>query len=150
MASENQVTLIGNLTKDLDLRYTTSGRGVASAGLAVNRRWQQNGEWQEAVSFMNLVFWGDLGEHAAASMSKGDRIIVTGRFEQRSYTDKEGATRNVTEIVVDDAGPSLRFAEATVERIARSESSGSSGNRGQTEDLGPEEPFVRGATESDL
>lgn len=119
MASENTVTLVGNLTKDPELRYTTSGRGVAAAGLAVNRRYQQNGEWQEQTSFFNCVFWGDLGEHVAASLHKGDRVVLTGRLEQRSYETKEGEKRQVTEVIVDDAGPSLKWAEATVERITR-------------------------------
>ena len=141
MASENNVTLVGNLTKDPDLRFTTSGRGVASAGLAVNRRYQVAGEWQEQVSFMNCVFWGDLGEHVAASLHKGDRIIVTGRLEQRSYEDKEGNKRSVTEVVADDAGPSLRWAEATVERISRDDAPSRSTSAPDPV-YGDEEPFV--------
>ena len=70
MASENSVTLVGNVTKDPELRYTTGGRGVASFGLAVNRRYQVNGEWQEQVSFFNIVAWGDLGENTAASINE--------------------------------------------------------------------------------
>ena len=119
MAQDNTVTLVGNCTKDPDLRYTTSGRGVTSFGLAVNRRWQQNGEWQEAVSFFNIVAWGDLGENVAASLTKGSRCIVTGRLEQRSYETNEGEKRNVTEIIADDIGPSLKWAQADVERISR-------------------------------
>ncbi|MGA1062090.1 MAG: single-stranded DNA-binding protein, partial [Ilumatobacteraceae bacterium] len=65
MAS-NSITLTGNLTRDPELRFTTGGRGVASFGLAVNRRYQVNGEWQEQVSFFNIVCWGDLGENVAA------------------------------------------------------------------------------------
>ena len=122
MAQDNTVTLVGNLTKDPELRYTTSGRGVASFGLAVNRRWQQNGEWQEAVSFFNIVAWGDLGENAAASLTKGARTFVTGRLEQRSYDDKDGNTRHVTEVIADDLGPSLKWAQADVERISRDDS----------------------------
>ena len=79
MAQDNTVTLTGNLTKDPELRYTTGGRGVASFGLAVNRRYQVNGEWQEQVSFFNVVAWADLGENAAASLHKGNRVMVTGR-----------------------------------------------------------------------
>ena len=152
MASENTVTLVGNLTKDPDLRYTTSGRGVAAFGLAVNRRYQQNGEWQEQTSFFNIVAWGDLGEHVSASLSKGDRAIVTGRLEQRSYETKEGEKRNVTEVIADECGPSLRWAEATVERITRDsgEGRGSSGNRGGGPVDDEEEPFVAPATEGDL
>lgn len=123
MATDNTVTLIGNLTKDPELRFTVSGRGVASFGLAVNRRWQQNGEWQEAVSFFNVVAWAELGENAAASLLKGSRCMVTGRLEQRSYDTKDGEKRNITEVIADDLGPSLRWAQAQVERIQRNDAS---------------------------
>lgn len=129
MASENSVTLVGNLTKDPELRYTTGGRGVASFGLAVNRRYQVNGEWQEQVSFFNVVAWADLGENAAASLHKGNRVIVTGRLEQRSYETREGEKRNVTEVIAAELGPSLRWAQAQIERISRdSADSGGGGN----------------------
>ena len=109
--ADNTVTLVGNVTRDPELRYTTGGRGVASFGLAVNRRYQVNGEWQEQVSFFNIVAWGDLGENAAASINKGNRVIVTGRLEQRSYETKEGEKRNVTEVIADELGKSLRWAQ---------------------------------------
>lgn len=140
MAQDNTVTLVGNCTKDPELRYTTGGKGVASFGLAVNRRWQQNGEWQEAVSFFNVVAWGDLGENAAASLTKGNRVFVTGRLEQRSYDDKEGVKRSVTEVVADDLGPSLKWAQATIERIAR-EDGGSTRSTATDPVYGDEEPF---------
>ncbi len=130
MAQDNTVTLVGNLTKDPELRYTTGGRGVASFGLAVNRRWQQNGEWQEAVSFFNVVAWADLGENAAASLTKGTRCMVTGRLEQRSYETREGEKRNITEVIADDLGPSLRWAQAQVERISRDAAGGGSAGGG--------------------
>lgn len=144
MSQDNTVTLIGNATRDPELRYTTGGRGVASFGLAVNRRWQSNGEWQEAVSFFNIVAWADLGENCAASITKGTRIIVTGRLEQRSYDNKEGQKVNITEVIADDIGPSLRWANAQVERIERDKPSGqSSGGQAKGNDpvYGEEEPF---------
>ena len=149
MASENSVTLVGNLTKDPELRYTTGGRGVASFGLAVNRRYQVNGEWQEQTSFFNIVAWGDLGENAAASLNKGSRAIVTGRLEQRSYETKEGEKRSVTEVIADELGPSLRWAQAQVERISRddapgggSSAGGGGGGRSAPDPVyGDEEPF---------
>ena len=148
MAQDNTVTLVGNLTRDPELRYTTGGRGVASFGLAVNRRYQQNGEWQEQVSFFNVVAWADLGENAAASLNKGNRIIVTGRLEQRSYETRDGEKRNVTEVIADDLGPSLRWAQAQVERISRdsADGGGSGGGGGGTPRApdpvyGDEEPF---------
>ncbi len=124
MAQDNTVTLTGNLTKDPELRYTTGGRGVASFGLAVNRRYQVNGEWQEQVSFFNVVAWAELGENAAASLHKGNRVMVTGRLEQRSYDTREGEKRNITEVIADDLGPSLRWAQAQVERISRDSADG--------------------------
>jgi single-strand DNA-binding protein len=153
MAQDNTVTLTGNLTKDPELRYTTGGRGVASFGLAVNRRYQVNGELQEQVSFFNVVAWADLGENAAASLHKGNRIVVTGRLEQRSYETREGEKRNVTEVIADDLGPSLRWAQAQVERISRDSadgggfSGGGSGSGGGAQKpasdpiYGDEEPF---------
>jgi single-strand DNA-binding protein len=118
--STNSVTLIGNLTRDPELRFTTGGRGVASFGLAVNRRYQQNGEWQEQTSFFNVVCWGDLGENAATSLTKGSRVIVTGRLEQRSWETQENEKRSVVEVVADEVGPSLRWATAQSERTERS------------------------------
>ena len=115
----NTVTLIGNLTRDPELRYTTGGRGVASFGLAVNRRYMQNNEWQEQTSFFNIVCWGDLGENAAATFTKGMRVIVTGRLEQRSWETQDGDKRSVVEVVADEVGPSLRWAQAQVERNER-------------------------------
>ena len=148
MASENSVTVVGNLTRDPELRYTASGRGVASFGLAVNRRYMQNGEWQEVTSFFNITAWGDLGENLAASVEKGARIIVTGRLEQRSYETKDGEKKSIVEIVADEAGPSLRWAQAQVERISRDSNSSSSssggGGGGQRQPdpvYGDEEPF---------
>lgn len=116
---DSTVTLVGNITRDPELRYTSGGRGVASFGLAVNRRWQQNGEWQEQTSFLNVVAWGTLGENAAASLTKGARVIVFGRLEQRSWETQEGEKRTVVEVIADEVGPSLRWAQATVAKTER-------------------------------
>jgi single-strand DNA-binding protein len=146
--ADNSVTLVGNLTKDPELRFTTGGRGVASFGLAVSRRYQVNNEWQEQTSFFNVVAWGTLGENAAASLNKGTRVVVTGRLEQRQYETKEGEKRSVVEINADEIGPSLRWARAEIERIARDGSGGgapsggnSGGNRAPDPVYGDEEPF---------
>ena len=154
--ADSTVTIVGNITRDPELRFTAGGKGIASFGLAVNRRWQQNGEWQEKVSFFNITAWDTLGENIAASLTKGTRVIVTGRLEQREYETKEGEKRNVVEIVADEIGPSLRWARAEVERIARDGggSSGggsnagggnsggsSSGSRAPDPVYGDEEPF---------
>jgi single-strand DNA-binding protein len=147
--ADNSVTLVGNITREPELRFTGGGKGVASFGLAVNRRYQVNGEWQEKVSFFNIVAWDSLGENAAASLHKGNRIIVTGRLEQRDYETREGEKRTVVEIVADEIGPSLRWARAEIERISRdasgsgAPSSGSGGGPGRAPDpvYGDEEPF---------
>lgn len=146
MASENSVTLVGNLTRDPELRYTQSGRAVASFGMAVNRRYMVNNEWQEETSFFNLVAWGDLGENASASLTKGSRIVVTGRLQQREYETREGEKRTIVEVICDDLGPSLRWAQAQVERISRdSAPSGGGGGGGAASApdpvYGDEEPF---------
>ena len=128
--ADSTVTIVGNITRDPELRYTGSGRSVTTFGVAVNRRWQnrQSGEWEEQVSFFNISAWGDLGENAAASCPKGTRVIVTGRLEQRSYETQQGEKRSVVEIVADEIGPSLRWAQATVNRTERS--TGDAGGQG--------------------
>ena len=97
--ADNTITLVGNLTRDPELRFTTGGRGVASFGIAVGRRYQVNGEWQEQTSYFNITAWGQLGENAAATLAKGSRVIVTGRLEQREYTTRDGDKRSATKIV---------------------------------------------------
>ena len=74
--ADNTITVVGNLTRDPELRFTTGGRGVASFGIAVGRRYQVNGEWQEQTSYFNITAWGTLGENAAATLTKGSRVIV--------------------------------------------------------------------------
>ena len=130
--ADSTVTIVGNITRDPELRYTGSGRSVTTFGVAVNRRWQnrQSGEWEEQVSFFNISAWGDLGENAAASCPKGTRVIVTGRLEQRSYETQQGEKRSVVEIVADEIGPSLRWAQANVNRTERSGGEGGQGGQG--------------------
>jgi single-strand DNA-binding protein len=155
--ADNTVTVVGNLTRDPELRFTAGGKGIASFGLAVNRRYQVNGEWQEKVSFFNVTAWDQLGENAAASLTKGTRIIVTGRLEQREYETNAGEKRNVVEIVADELGPSLRWARAEIERTQRTNTDGTptagsrpsgggggapaGGNRPSDPVYGDEEPF---------
>lgn len=130
--ADNTITLVGNLTRDPELRFTAGGRGVASFGIAVGRRYQVNGEWQEQTSYFNVTAWGQLGENAAATLTKGSRVIVSGRLEQREYTNREGEKRTAIEVVADEVGPSLRWATAQVERNPRDGggSGGGGGGRG--------------------
>ena len=121
MSNGNTVTLVGNLTRDPELRFTPSGQARALLGLAVNRRWQnrQTSEWEEQTSFFNVVCWREMAENASESLQKGARVVVTGRLEQRSWDTPEGEKRSVVEVVADDIAPSLRYATAKVERTER-------------------------------
>ena len=154
MSSENSVTVVGNVTRDPELRFTASGQATASFGLAVNRVWndRQTNERKEAVSFFDVVCWREMAENASESLSKGARVVVTGRLEQRSWETPEGEKRSKIEIVADEVGPSLRWATAQVvknERRAPAEvgaaapaasRTGSSGAAPPSYDRG-EEPF---------
>jgi single-strand DNA-binding protein len=114
-------TIIGNLTRDPEIRYTRDGQATTQLGVAVNRRWQnrETQEWEEATSFFDVICWRDLAENVALSLTKGARVVVTGRLEQRSWETEEGERRTKVEIVADEVGPSLRFATAEVSRVER-------------------------------
>ena len=122
MSAGNTVTLVGNITRDPELRFTPSGQANCRMGLAVNRRWQDkaSGEWKENTSFFDVISWGQMAENVGNSLKKGARVLVTGRLEQRSWEDKDsGQKRYAVEIIADEIGPSLRWATASVERIER-------------------------------
>ncbi len=128
--ADSNITVVGNLTREPELRFIPSGKGVASFSLAVSYRYLQNNEWKEESSFFDVTAWGPLGENAAATLLKGMRVIVTGRLQQRRYETKEGEKRSAIEIVADEIGPSLRWARATVERTERTGGEGGSGGGG--------------------
>jgi single-strand DNA-binding protein len=119
--SSNDLTLIGNITRDPELRYTAGGQAIATFGVAVNRRWQnrQTQAWEESTSFFDVVCWGDLGTNVADSLSKGDRVIVSGRLDQRSWETQDGEKRSKIEVVADEVGPSVRWAVAKPEKTDR-------------------------------
>jgi len=118
----NSITIVGNLTRDPEMRYTASGISTATFGVAVNRSWrnQQTNEWEERTSFFNVVCWRQLADNVAASLKKGMRVVATGRLEQRSWETQDGEKRSVIEVVADEVGPSLVFATADVHRVERS------------------------------
>lgn len=118
---DNTVTLVGNVTRDPELRYTPSGATVASFGLAVNRRWQnrQTNEWEEQVSFFDVKCWAQMAENVSESVQRGTRVVVTGRLEQRSWETDNGDKRSKVEVVADEIAPSLRWATAEVRKIER-------------------------------
>jgi single-strand DNA-binding protein len=136
MGFNNTVTVVGNVTRDPELRFTPGGAPVASFGLAWNRK-DQNGE--EVVSFFDITCWRSLAENVAESITKGQRVIVYGRLDQRSWENQEGERRSKVEIVADEVAPSLVWATAEITRTefrgggdggdGGSASSGSGGGR---------------------
>ena len=148
--ADSNVTIVGNITRDPEIRYTANGAAKASFGVAVSRRWQNRNtqEWEEQTSFFNVVCWREMAENVAESLGKGSRVVVTGRLEQRSWETENGEKRSVVEIVADDIGPSLRWATAEVRRNERRGSFDSGGGERVTAPAGRadtadnlEEPF---------
>ena len=147
----NNVTLIGNLVDDPELRFTPSGVALAKIRMAVNRRWRaQDGEWQEQTSFFGGTVWREQAEQVAESLQKGARVIVTGRLEQRRWETDAGDKRSIVEVQIDEIGPSLRWATATVNRTQRNDDYSSNRKQGDgakaapvvRDDYGPDEaPF---------
>ena len=119
--TDNNVTITGNLTREPELRFTPTGQATATFGIAVNRSWtdRQSQERKESTSFFDIVAWGSLAENAATSLTKGTRVVVTGRLDQRSWESAEGDKRSKVEITADDLAPSLRWATAQVTRNER-------------------------------
>lgn len=123
MAGDTTITIIGNTTADPELRYTPSGAAVANFTVASTPRFmdRQTNEWKDGDSlFLRCNVWRQQAESVAESLTRGMRVIVTGRLKQRSYETKEGEKRTVYEIEVDECGPSLRSASAKVTKSARS------------------------------
>ena len=114
-------TIVGNLTRDPEIRYTRDGQATTSLSVAVNRRWQDRTtkEWEESTSFFDVVCWRDLAENVALSLTKGARVVVTGRLEQRCWESDEGEKRSKVEIVADEIGASLRFDTVDIHKVER-------------------------------
>jgi len=135
MSNGNNVNIVGNLTRDPELRFTPSGQATASFGVAVNRRWQnrQSQEWEEATSFFDVVCWGQLAENSAQSLTRGSRVVISGRLDQRSWESNEGEKRSKIEITADEVAPSLRWATVQItrnERRSPEDGGGPSGSSG--------------------
>jgi single-strand DNA-binding protein len=114
--TEASVSFAGNLTDDPELRHTESGIARAMFRVAVSGRREQE------PSFFTVVVWRDQAEHASQSLSKGSRVVVVGRLQQRTWTAEDGSARSTVEVVVEELGPSLRWAPATTTRTTRSQS----------------------------
>jgi single-strand DNA-binding protein len=132
MASDNCVTLVGNITDDPELRFTPSGAAVANFTVAVNRRYKnQDGQWEDKLDgFFRCNCWRDMAENVAESLQKGARVVVVGRLQQRSWDDQDGNKRSAFEVQVDEVGPSLRWATASIQKSQRSGGSAPSGGGG--------------------
>ena len=134
MAGETPITLIGNLTSDPELRFTPNGAAVANFTVASTPRTfdRQTNEWRDGDSmFINCSVWRQYAENVAESLSKGTRVIVSGRLKSRSYETKEGEKRTVVELDVDEVGPSLRYASAKVTKTQRGGGGGGFGGQQQ-------------------
>jgi single-strand DNA-binding protein len=114
--TEASVSFAGNLTEDPEVRYTEGGIARAMFRVAVSGRRDQE------ASFFTVVVWRDQAEHAAQSLTKGSRVVVVGRLQQRAWTAEDGTARSLVEVVADELGPSLRWATATPVKASRSAS----------------------------
>ena len=123
--ADNAITVVGNVTRDPELKFLNNGNAALKLSIAVNRRWQnrQTQEWEERVSYFDIVGYGAMAENAANSLVKGSRVIVSGRLEQRTWETENGDKRSIVEINADEIGPSLKWATAVVTRTPRAEGS---------------------------
>jgi single-strand DNA-binding protein len=123
VAGDTVITVIGNLTADPELRFTPSGAAVANFTVASTPRMfdRQTNEWKDGEAlFLRCNIWREAAENVAESLTRGSRVIVTGRLKQRSYETREGEKRTVVELEVDEIGPSLKYATAKVNKASRS------------------------------
>lgn len=151
MAFGNTITVVGNTTRDPELRFTPSGTAKCTFGLAWNNRYERNGEQVEDVSFFDVICWSTLAENVADSITRGARVVVFGRLDQQTWEEQDGTKRNRVEIRADDVAPSLRWATAEVIKRPRAGNGSSHQNqpaaqsstaRTRTADQYPnEEPF---------
>jgi len=130
MAGDTLITVVGNLTADPELRFTPSGAAVANFTVASTPRTfdRQSGEWKDGEAlFMRCNIWRQAAENVAETLTRGSRVIVSGRLKQRSYETREGEKRTVVELEVDEVGPSLRYATAKVNKVSRGSGGGGFG-----------------------
>jgi len=147
MAGETVITVVGNLTSDPELRYTQAGLAVANFTIASTPRNfdRASNDWKDGEAlFLRASVWREFAEHVAGSLTKGSRVIATGRLKQRSYETKEGEKRTSIELEVDEIGPSLRYATAQVTRAASSRDGGGA-PRGGGSPAVAEEPWAASA-----
>jgi single-strand DNA-binding protein len=160
MAGDTQITIVGNLTSDPELRYTPNGQAVARFTVASTPRFRDStsGEWKDGDAlFLSCDIWRQAAENVAETLQRGMRVIVQGRLRQRSYETREGEKRTVYEVTVDEVGPSLRYASAKVTKSQRSSGgfgggpSGPSGPGGSSRGSGgaSDDPWANSGSGSD-
>ena len=148
MAGETVITVVGNLTADPELRFTPSGAAVANFTVASTPRTfdRQSGEWKDGEAlFLRCNVWRQVAENVAESLTRGSRVLVSGRLRQRSFETKEGEKRTVVELEVDEIGPSLRYATA---QVTRTSGGGGGGGGGRGVSSGQDEPWAPSAPAS--
>jgi single-strand DNA-binding protein len=155
MAGETIITVVGNLTADPELRFTPSGAAVASFTVASTPRTfdRQSNEWKDGEAlFLRCSIWRQPAENVAESLTRGMRVVVTGRLKQRSFETREGEKRTVIELDVEEVGPSLRYATAKVNRTQRGSGGGGTGGGfgggsggGGGSEFGAEDPWSSAA-----
>jgi len=146
VAGDTTITIVGNLTADPELRFTPSGAAVANFTVASTPRIydRQTGEWKDGEAlFLRCNIWREAAENVAESLTRGMRVIVVGRLKQRSFETREGEKRTVIEVEVDEVGPSLRYATAKVNKVARGNGGGGfgSGSRGAAASVPVDDPW---------
>jgi single-strand DNA-binding protein len=145
MAGETIITVVGNLTADPELRYTQNGLAVANFTIASTPRTfdRQANDWKDGDAlFLRASCWREFAEHVAGSLTKGSRVIATGRLKQRSYDDRDGNKRTSIELEVDEIGPSLRYATA---QVTRASGGGGGGGGGRSQGAVADEPWSASA-----
>ena len=148
-AGDTTITVVGNLTADPELRFTAAGAAVADFTVASTPRIldRQSGEWKDGEAlFLRCSIWREAAENVAESLTRGARVIVTGRLKQRSFETREGEKRTVVEVECDEIGPSLRYATAKVNKVSRGGGGGGGGGYGggSRQSQPPREPANRG------
>lgn len=137
-----RIEIVGNATRDPELRFSTGGVAVAKFGVAVNRRVKNGDNWEDAPpTFFNVVAFRDTAENVAASVTKGTRVIVIGDLRDNSYENSQGEKVHSMELVAEEIGPSLRFATVQVERTERTSTPSSGQSTETTYNPDDEEPF---------
>ncbi|MBY6362426.1 single-stranded DNA-binding protein [Rhodococcoides corynebacterioides] len=152
MAGETVITVVGNLTADPELRFTPAGAAVANFTVASTPRTfdRQTNEWKDGDAlFLRCNIWREAAENVAESLTRGARVVVTGRLRQRSFETREGEKRTVVELEVDEVGPSLRYATAKVNKVSRGGGGGGGGFGSSGGSGGSPRPASGGSSQND-